>query len=298
METSSLLRGVQVVSLAVNLPGPLAAARLTQLGAAVTKIVPPGGDPLAWVVPALHAALQAGQTVVTLDLKAPDDRGRLDGFLAKADLLLTATRPAALARLGLDWPSLTARHPQLCQVAIVGFPSPDEDRAGHDLTYQAIWGLVEPPLLPRLPLADYAAAADAVSMALALLLARERTGHGDYAAVALTGALEPYVDSLRHGLLASGSLLGGGSPFYNLYRTADGWLAVAAIEPHFSERLAAALKLTSPDRNVLAAVFLSRTAAEWEAWAIERDLPIAAVRAAPRSDRSGDRPKQEGGFHV
>ena len=45
------LRGIRVVSLAVNLPGPLTAARYTALGAAVTKVVPPSGDPLAWVSP-------------------------------------------------------------------------------------------------------------------------------------------------------------------------------------------------------------------------------------------------------
>ena len=66
MDAQPLL-GQRVISLAVNLPGPLTAARYTALGAAVTKVVPPSGDPLAWVSPAWHDALQAGQEVVSLD---------------------------------------------------------------------------------------------------------------------------------------------------------------------------------------------------------------------------------------
>lgn len=278
MGDSSLLRGVRVVSLAVNLPGPLAAARLADLGAAVTKIAPPSGDPLAWVVPGWYAELHAKQTVVSLDLKMADGRARLEEMLAEADLLLTAIRPAALARLGLDWPALSSRYERLCQVAIVGYPSPEENRPGHDLTYQASMGLLEPPALPRLPLADYAAAVEAVNAALALLWTRERTGRAGYAQVSLAAALAPYADALRHGLLTPGGLLGGGAPGYNLYRAADGWLAVAAIEPHFFQRLAAALNLVEPDYDALAAVFRTRPASEWEAWAIEHDLPIAAVR--------------------
>ena len=95
------LRDIQVVSLAVNLPGPLTAARYTALGAAVTKVAPPGGDPLAWVTPAWHDALQAGQTVVTLDLKSAAGREELARMLVEADVLLTSTRLPALARL--DW---------------------------------------------------------------------------------------------------------------------------------------------------------------------------------------------------
>jgi alpha-methylacyl-CoA racemase len=98
---SAILDGVRVVSLATNLPGPIAAARLTRLGASVTKIEPPGGDALAPASPRWYAELTSGQRVVVLDLKVPEDRARLDDELDGADLLMTAMRPSALARLGL-----------------------------------------------------------------------------------------------------------------------------------------------------------------------------------------------------
>ena len=166
------LRGQRVISLAVNLPGPLTAARYTALGAAVTKVVPPSGDPLAWVSPAWHDALQVDQDVISLDLKSAEGQAKLAELLAGADALLTSTRPAALARLGLDWRTLSASYPRLCHVAILGYPAPDEDRAGHDLTYQASAGLLEPPSFPRIPLADYAGSERAVSALFALLWAR------------------------------------------------------------------------------------------------------------------------------
>ena len=103
------LAGVRGLLLAVNLPGPLAAARLHALGAAITKIEPPEGDPLAAACPAWYAALHAGHTVERLNLKKAADRVRLDSLLATSDLLITALRPAALARLELDWATLHAR---------------------------------------------------------------------------------------------------------------------------------------------------------------------------------------------
>ncbi|HEX8905060.1 MAG TPA: CoA transferase, partial [Longimicrobiaceae bacterium] len=166
------LDGVRVVTTAVNLPGPLACARLHALGAAVTKVEPPSGDPLATASPAWYRELADGQRVVALDLKVPTGRQALAVLLADADLLVTATRPAALERLGLGWAELRARHPRLCHLSITGYAPPDEDRPGHDLTYAAAAGLVAPPDLPRTLLVDLAAAERTVSTALALLLAR------------------------------------------------------------------------------------------------------------------------------
>lgn len=272
------LRGIQIVSLAVNLPGPLTAARYSELDATVTKVVPPAGDPLAWVSPAWHTALQAGQEVLALDLKSAAGQVRLAELLVGADVLLTATRPAALARLGLDGPTLSTRYPRLCHVAIVGYPAPDEDRAGHDLTYQASVGILEPPHFPRIPLADYAGAERAVSSTLALLWDRDRTGRGGQAVISLVEALAPFAHALCYGLLAPGTLLGGASPLYHLYRAKEGWIAIAALEPHFSARLRAGLGIDVFTVETLAAAFLQRTAVEWDAWAKLQDIPLAAVR--------------------
>jgi alpha-methylacyl-CoA racemase len=273
------LDAVRAVSLAVNVPGPTTAARLAALGATVIKVEPPAGDPLAAAHPAWYDELRAGQQVVTLDLKQTADRVRLDELLGPADLLLTSSRPAALARLGLAWAELHARFHRLCQVAIVGHPAPDQDRPGHDLTYAAAHGLVVPPDLPRTLVADLGGAELAATAAVALLLARERGGEAGYAEIALADAASAFAAPVRHGATAPGGSLGGGSPSYGLYRTAEGWLAVACLEPHFQQRLAEQLGLDDLTHEALGNAFRARTAEEWEAWARERDLPLGAVRS-------------------
>jgi crotonobetainyl-CoA:carnitine CoA-transferase CaiB-like acyl-CoA transferase len=71
---STLLQDVKIVSLALNAPGPVAAARLTAMGAEVTKVEPPGGDAMSHAAPQWYAALCQGQTVLRMDLK--DAAGR------------------------------------------------------------------------------------------------------------------------------------------------------------------------------------------------------------------------------
>ena len=274
------LDGLRVVSTAVNVPGPVAAAALRDLGATVIKVEPPNGDPLAAAAPAWYAALCERIQLVRIDLKADDGTARLDEWLATADLLITATRPASLRRLGLAWDQVHQRHPRLCQLAIVGYPAPRQDVAGHDLTYQTDAGLVTPPAMPRTLIADLAGAQQAIIAALDLLLGLERSGEAGYAEVALSHAAILFAEPFRHGLTAPGGWLGGGWPAYNIYPASDGWVAIAALEPHFREGLARALDVNIDDPVALAAALTQKSAGEWEQWAIARGLPLAAVRGA------------------
>jgi len=270
------LSGFRVLNLAVNLPGPAAAARLRRMGAEVTKLEPPTGDPMETYHAGWYREMAAGQSVLKVDLKAAEGRHSLDELLGDGDLLLTATRPAALARLGLDWATLHRRFPRLCQVAVIGYPAPRENEAGHDLTYQASLGLLSPPALPRTLISDMAGSELVVSSALALLLSRERGGGGAYAEVALSEAAAAMADPLRHGSTLPGANLGGGTPEYNLYQATDGWVAVAALEPHFKQRLEGELAIATSDEY--RAVFATRSAAAWQAWAQERDIPIVMLQ--------------------
>ena len=123
LASSQPLAGVRVVCIAVYLPALAAAQRLRELGASVTIIEPPSGDPFATACPPWYHALRAGQTVVVLDIKSPQGFAQLTALLASSDILITALRLAALDRLHLSWPQLHEQHPNLCHVAIVGYPS-------------------------------------------------------------------------------------------------------------------------------------------------------------------------------
>lgn len=272
------LAGIEVVSLAVNVPGPVVAARLAESGASVTKIEPPSGDPLDHAARRWYARLTRSQTIVRLDLKSREGKTALDERLAAADLLLTSSRPAALARLGLDFESLHARLPRLCHLQVVGFPSPDEDLPGHDLSYQAAAGLVvDPPRLPFTLLADLVGAERAVAAAVLLLLHRQRTGEATFGRVSLAEAATALVPPIEAGLCGPKGELGGAHPGYALYRTRDGWIALAALEDHFLEKLRTALKLRSVSAAALRRVFRERTGARWEAWGRRHGVPITRV---------------------
>jgi alpha-methylacyl-CoA racemase len=273
-----LLDGIKVINLAVNLPGPACGRRLQKLGAHVVKVEPPIGDPMFHFMPEWHADMTQGQKIVTLDLKSPEQREQLDKLLAEADLLITANRPAALERLGLGWDELHQKFPNLCQVAIVGYPSPHENEPGHDLTYQAKVGLLTPPQMPRTLIADMAGAEIAASEALALLLAKQRGQEAGYAMVALSDAADYMGEPCRIGFTAPGTMVGGGLPEYNLYETNDGWVAVGALEPHFRAALEKALNFESRNPDEWRPIFAKKSAAKWEEWAKEFDLPIVAVK--------------------
>ena len=266
------LAGIRVVTMALNAPGPVAAAKLRDAGAVVSKVEPPGGDPLASHCPGWYRELHAGISVEQIDLKGADGAARIRELLSQADLFLASQRPSALTRLGLDadtllTPTSPLRH--LRWLNIVG------DRAnpevpGHDLTYLAKAGLLGHDM-PRTLVADVLGAEHAFATALLLL----RQAPGSRAEVGLYDALAPLIGPLEHGVTTPGGLLGGGLPAYGLYQTLDGRVAVAALEPRFRQRLYAALEM--PLDADLTETFRQRTAEEWEHWARTHDVPLVAI---------------------
>ncbi|MGJ4051266.1 CoA transferase [Corynebacterium macclintockiae] len=289
-----------VVSLAPNLPGPVAAKRLQELGGTVIKVEGPGkaADPMRLYCEPYYQHLVEGQQVLSIDLKEEAGLRELHELLEKADLLLTSSRPASLQRLGLGWEDLHARFPALSQVAIVGHSGEHADVAGHDLTYEAHAGTLsfhgDSPAMPVVPIADLAGAERAVSQALAALWQANATGEGSYHEVGLADMAEEFATPARFRLTGPDTLLGGLLPGYGLYRAeCGGWVAIAALEPHFFVGLIEALHAegllpegTTSDQlqsagitaEQLVAAVEQKTAAWWDEVASKRNLPIASVR--------------------
>jgi crotonobetainyl-CoA:carnitine CoA-transferase CaiB-like acyl-CoA transferase len=279
-----LLDGIRVLTTALNVPGPAACARLRDLGAAITKIEPPAGDPLARYAPPWYADLHRGAEVLCLDLKSAAGRGRLAGLLDAADVLVTAQRPGALDRLGLG-AAACAAHPRLCAVAIVGHAGAAAERAGHDLTYLAEHGLIEPGHLPRTLAADLAGAERTAQLALALLLARERGGSGGRVEMALADVAADLAAPRRHGMTRPDGVLGGGFAGYGTYPAADGHVAVAALEDRLGDALRTLLSIDMLSADEIAGALAARPAAEWEQRAREAGAPLVALRDEPRRAR-------------
>jgi alpha-methylacyl-CoA racemase len=266
------LHGIRVVTIALNAPGPVAAARLRDAGAAVTKVEPPGGDPLEGYCAGWYRELHEGLTVERIDLKSAGGRAQLQELLAQADLLLASQRPSALKRLGLDAATVLSSRSRVSHLRwlnIVGELGAPET-PGHDLTYLAKAGLLGREI-PRSLFADVLAGEHAFATALLLL----RQPPGSSAQVGLYDTLAALVAARIHGLTGPGNMLGGTLPAYGVYDTLDGRIAVAALEAHFQKRLYEQLNLTAGAD--LTAIFRTRSASEWEHWATERDLPLTVV---------------------
>ncbi|MGE9808407.1 CoA transferase [Janibacter sp. G1551] len=269
------LEGLTAVSIAINLPGPAAMARLVGWGARGITVLPPTGDPMQHFSPDYFDELHVGQELVTADLKTPEGQARLHELLDEADLLVTSSRPSALARLGLDEESLATRHPRLSRVAIIGHAGDEADVPGHDLTYQASAGLLPDAGLPRTLVADLAGAERAAAAGLAAVIGAARDGRGHYVEVALADAAYSVARPLHHGLTAPGSLLGGGLPGYGVYATADGRIALGALEPHLLAATTSALGVEASEA-AFEATFASQPTSHWLELGAQHGLPIAA----------------------
>jgi alpha-methylacyl-CoA racemase len=260
---------MRIVSMAQNVPGPVAVSRLVAAGATAIKIEAPWGDQLEGLCKPWYDELHAGIRVERLDLKRADAFDRLMTLLDQSDVFVASHRPSALHRLHLDADALHTRFPTLRHVNIVGDTANPEE-PGHDLTYQARAGLLN-DAMPRTLIADMAGAERARAAITEVM--REPGGSR---VVGLYDVLRDLAAPLRYGLTGAGGHLGGGNPAYAIYATRAGRIAVGALEPHFRARLFEGLGL--PDGADPSAVFATRTAIEWEEWAASRDLPLAAIK--------------------
>ena len=300
------LRGVLVVDLSRQLPGPLAARLLADLGARVIKVEEPReGDPVRGAGPLvggkspLATMLLAGVESIALDLKQPAAVEVVRGLLGRADVLLESFRPGTLARFGLSPSMLRERFPRLviCSLTGWGQEGPYAARAGHDLTYQAIGGsLAATGALPAVPVADVVGAWSAVGSVLAALVARERGGGGAWIDQSLLDAAQHAnvtgwaAEEAGAKVVGEALPLTGALPCYGVYPARDGRpIAVAALEPHFWRRFCEAAGRGDLVRSQYARgkrarekvgkLVASRTSEEWAALLAERDVPVEPVLA-------------------
>ena len=295
--STQVLKGVRVLSLALNLPGPAALMRCRRMGATCVKLEPPSGDPMGHYNKPAYAQLHEGVKVLTADLKTEAGQALLHRELEKTDVLLTSFRPSALDKLGLSWKALRARHPALSQVAIVGSPGAQAEEPGHDLTYLAGHGLVPGLELPATLYADMSGSIMASEAVLqAALHERERyagTGEanprGIFIEVALSEAAAYLALPRQWGLTQPSGSVGGAHAGYRVYTCKDGRVAVAALEPHFAAALCEAAGVPASDiramfapatHQAIAAFLLQRTREELEQLAVEKDLPLHTMAAA------------------
>lgn len=295
------LAGVRVIDLSRLLPGPFATQLLANLGAEVIKIErPPEGDYARAMPPyislrgeqyegAVFAQNNQNKKSVALDFDAPEGREIVLQLCERADVLIESFRPHALKRRGLDYEAVRARNPKIiyCSLSGYGQTGPYVQRAGHDLNYLALAGILKLNGAPRqtpLPLpvqmADLAGGMRAALEIAAALVERARTGAGTYLDVALFDAAVEWMQTIPGAMYRAegenpqrgATPLTGAYPCYNIYETSDGeFMSLGALEPIFWRAFCvraecAELMDSQFDTNAsaqVAEVFRRRTRAEW-----------------------------------
>jgi crotonobetainyl-CoA:carnitine CoA-transferase CaiB-like acyl-CoA transferase len=266
------LAGLRVLELARILAGPWAGQLLADLGADVIKIERPGAgdDTRHWGPPfmtgpdgenlsaAYYHACNRGKRSVALDIATTEGQARVSALAAQADVVIENYKVGGLAKYGLDAASLRALNPRLIVCSITGFgqTGPYKDRAGHDMNYLAIAGVLgyngrkaSGPAPVSVQIADVAGGScHAVMGILAAVIHRQQSGEGQFVDISMTDAA-----FTLHALTAPPALVAGiqpemegtqlnGGSFYDCYETADGrWFSVGGLEPQFFMAFCAAL---------------------------------------------------------
>lgn len=262
---SGPLSSLKVLDFSGLLPGPFGTMLLADMGAEVLRVESPSRPDLCRVMPpheagvsAAHAFLNRSKRGIAVDLKKPEGVALIKQLVADYDIVVEQFRPGVMDRLGVGYEALKAINPKLIYCAITGYgqTGPYKDRAGHDMNYLSIAGVLgyngrkaTGPAPVSVQIADVAGGScHAVMGILAAVIHRQHSGEGQFVDISMTDAA-----FTLHALTAPPALVAGiqpemegtqlnGGSFYDCYETADGrWFSVGGLEPQFFMAFCAAL---------------------------------------------------------
>lgn len=306
------LEGIRVLDLTRLAPGPYCTMLLADLGADVIVVEEAPGAGRRFDVGMSERsqafnALGRNKRSIGLNLKDEAAREVFYRLAEKADVVLEGFRPGVVKRLGVDYDTIAARNPRVvyCSLSGYGQTGPYAGLVGHDINYISIGGALgltgwpgQPPAIPGNIIADFAGGGLYAAFAiLAAVIAREKTGRGQWVDMAMSDGVTSLATFLASMYLSSGHVLGrgdellnGASPAYNVYQTADDkWLSIGCLEPWFWQELCQALGCEQfiPHQNnremftemfeFLRSKFREKTRDEWFEELRQRDICVAPV---------------------
>ncbi len=306
------LEGIRILDMAWLGPGPFCANMLGDLGADVIKIYEAhperrGGPVMFLFDPAMQPGFRNCRTM-GLNLKAEEGRSIFCDLAKNADVIMEGFRPGVVKRLGVDYDTIKKINPRIVYASLTGFgqDGPYHNLVGHDINYIGIGGLLGltgpaggAPVIPGTVIADFAAGGMSSAIGiLAALMARERTGMGQFVDMSMTDAvvestsmqISPY---LLNGMVPKKgeTMFTGHYPWYNVYETRDGkYISIGALEPWFFANLCELLGCEQLIEHQFAEgekreeifkyfreTFLSKTRDEWVAILQQKDTCVAPV---------------------
>ncbi|MDL2286525.1 CoA transferase [Desulfococcaceae bacterium OttesenSCG-928-F15] len=307
--------GIKVLDLSRLLPGPFCSMLLADFGADVIKVEEPvSGDYIRWWPPlvgknsGIHVVLNRGKRSLTLNLKSPAGKEVFMKLARDADVVLESFRPGVMDRLGLGYAELQRINPRLiyCNINGYGATGPLAMKAGHDINYLALTGVLSYcgrenlPTIPGVQVADIGGGGLYAAFSItAALLARERLGMGQYIDISMSDGACSW-NCMRWGkFLGDGIEPGWGDDFlnhgyacYNIYETMDQrHISVGALEPQFWEILVETLgqpewkkmNYFEPGehqkklKEEIAKIFKGKTLAEWMTIFADKDCCVEPV---------------------
>lgn len=298
------LTGIRVLDLSRMLPGPYCSMILADHGAEVIAIE----DKRFQEDGLFFSDLNRNKRHMSLNLKNPEGLEIFYRLAEKADVILEGFRPGVVKRLGVDYASVQRKNPGIvyCSISGYGQTGPSAARAGHDVNYLSMAGVLgligekgRPPVIPGVQIADIAGGGMNAAVGILLALyAREKTGKGQYIDISMTDGMIGFLTLPYYfkGLTgkepqAADSPLSHRYACYNTYETADGrYLALGAVENRFWRGLCEYfrhpeyidLQYDEERREevigFLRQQFLTKTLAEWESELAGLDICWSPVK--------------------
>lgn len=252
------LSGIRILDFTRLLPGPLATYWLAGLGAEVVKVEDKKlGDYAKYMgviknkVSLPYAILNFNKEIVFADPDLDQDKSKIIEEIKKANVLVESFRPDTMKKWGLDYESVKKLNPKLIYCSLTGFgqTGPLKNKAGHDINYLALSGVLDQigetqtPSLSNLQLADIAGGSlPAIIGITSALYAQEKWGKGcfiDCSIFDCTFALNPILLSHfnnQQEIQRGQDLLTGAHPGYSVYQTRNSkFVALGALEKKFWE---------------------------------------------------------------
>lgn len=288
------LEGIKVLDLGSFLAGPFGPMLLGDLGATVYKLESPQGDQMRPVTKPFNGC-QRGKLDIAVDLKAPEGLEIAHRLIREVDVVHHNMRPGVAERLGFGYETAKALNPSViyCHTTMWGIDGPRRDWPGFDQLGQAACGCEyelggegNPPVWYRFGMCDQACACLSAVAVLMALYWRDRTGEGQFVDTSIVNGGLYYNSDQWIGAdgpwarprLDAGQM--GVGPLYRLYRTADGWIALACLRDEHWRALAGVIEGLGDDRDApdvaarLEAAFAGDTAAAWFARLDGAGVPV------------------------
>jgi crotonobetainyl-CoA:carnitine CoA-transferase CaiB-like acyl-CoA transferase len=314
------LSDVRVLDLTRLLPGGFCSLLLADFGADVVKVEDTGmGDYVRWAPPyyggeeqqalgtrsSLYLSLNRGKRSVRLDLKSEQGREALLRLVRDYDVVLDGFRPGVLDRLGVGYDQMRNANAGIVYCAITGYgqDGPYTQRAGHDMNYLGLVGLLGltgakdgPPMQSAGQIADLGGGGLMAAFGvMAALHERQRSGEGQMVDVSMADGALSWLAMVAGRYFCDGEVprrgeqqLAGGLVCYLPYEASDGWVTCGALEPKFWAAFCNGAgrpdliekQFEAPGSDAwaeVAGVFRSRTRDEWLAFNDEHDCCIEPV---------------------